>query len=381
MLRIVIIGLSLILLSIIIIYFNNEKNNNDKKSSFIEITSVLSDNNDTIFKKALDKRIFEFPDDFKPKTDFRNEWWYFTGNLETKDGRQFGYQFTIFRNSLSLKKSSKNQWESNEIYMSHFAITDIEKNTFYSFEKISRALNPLASFDSLEQKINVENSYFTFNHNPFNNQTNFEINAIGEDIELSLSLESQKPIVLQGDEGLSKKSATVGNASYYFSITKLKTSGKIKIKGQEFYLMGYSWFDREWSTSSLDSNQIGWDWFSLQLENNYEIMFYALRNKDGSFDEFSSGTIVNPEGKYQRIALEQIQLQVTDFWKSPEERKYPSGWIMKIPEQNIRLEIEPVIKNQEHKLSFRYWEGAVRFKGTFNGKNVKGKGYIELTCY
>ncbi len=381
MLRFVIIALSLILLSIIILYFNNEKNNNDKKSSFIEISSVLSANNDTVFRKALDKRIFQFPDDFKPKTDFRNEWWYFTGNLETKDGRQFGYQFTIFRNSLSMKKTYQNIWESNEIYMSHFAISDIEKNKFYSFEKISRALYPLAGFDSLDQKINVENSYFTFNYNPQTNLTNFEINAIADDIELALSLESQKPIVLQGDEGLSRKSGTIGNASYYFSITKLKTTGKIKINDQEFFITGSSWFDREWSTSSLDSNQNGWDWFSLQLDNNYEIMFYALRRNDGSFDEFSSGTIIDPEGKKQRITIDQIQLLVTDYWKSPDGRKYPSGWIMKIPEQNLNLEITPTIKNQEHRLSFRYWEGAVKIKGKLKGKDLNGIGYVELTGY
>lgn len=381
MFRIIIIALSLILLSIIIIYLNNESNYNEKKSSFIEIKSVLSDIKDTIFKKAIDKRIFKFPDDFQPKTDFRNEWWYFTGNLETKDGRQFGYQFTIFRNSLSTKKTSQFSWESNEIYMSHFAVTDVEKNKFYSFERISRSLNPLAGFDSTEKKFNVENSYFTFNHNPINNFTKFEINAMADNIKLDLKLETQKPIVLQGDEGLSKKSATIGNASYYFSITKLKTSGKIKINGQELFVSGSSWFDREWSTSSLDSHQIGWDWFSLQLDNNYEIMFYALRKNDGSFDEFSGGTIVDPMGNKQRMTFEQIQLQVIDFWNSPQGNKYPSAWIMNIPEQNLKLEISPIIKNQEHRLSFRYWEGAVSLKGDFKGRKVSGKGYVELTGY
>lgn len=381
MLRVITIILTLILFSIIILYFNNEADLNDDRNSYIEISSVLSDNKDTMFKKAIDKRNFKFPEDFYPKTDFRNEWWYFTGNLETRDGRQFGYQFTIFRNSLSKKQQSHNNWESNEIYMSHFAVTDIKNSKFYAFERLSRALKPLATFDSLKKKINVGNSYFLFNHNPIDKTTDFEIHAIDEDIELSLSLESQKPIILQGDSGLSQKSSTVGNASYYFSITRLKTKGTIKINGQEFDLGGYSWFDREWSTSSLDTNQIGWDWFSLQLDNNYEIMFYALRNKDGSIDEFSKGSIVNPEGKIEKIHFNQVQLKVKDFWLNPEGRKYPSGWFLNIPEKGINIEINPVIKNQEHRHSFRYWEGAVQLKGSFNNQNVLGKGYVELTGY
>lgn len=381
MFRIIIIILAIILAFIIILYFNNENEVKDNKSSFIEITSVLKGNNDTIFKKAIDKRVFKFPEDFYPKTDFRNEWWYFTGNLEAENGRQFGYQFTIFRNSLSKTQSQMQNWESNEIYMCHFAITDISENKFYSFEKISRALNPLATFDSAMNKINVESSYFKFNYNPSTKLTDFQIIASAEDIEMSLSLDSEKPIVLQGDEGLSQKSGTKGNASYYFSITKLKTTGKIKLKGQHLKLNGYSWFDREWSTSSLDTNQIGWDWFSLQLDNDYEIMFYALRKKDGSFDEFSSGTIVNPQGLYERIIAGQVQLSVADYWISPDGRTYPSGWIMTIPKHNIKLEIEPFIKNQEHRHSFRYWEGAVRLKGKFKEKDISGKGYVELTGY
>lgn len=381
MFRIIIILLSLILFAIIILYLKNENIGDEKKKNFIEITSVLSSNEDNSFQKAIEKRMFAFPEDFYPKTDFRNEWWYFTGNLESKDGRQFGYQFTIFRNSLINKNIDSKKWESNEIYMCHFAISDIEQDKFYSYESLSRGLKPLAFFDSMEKKINVEINYFKFDYNPSKKQTNFKIYSSAKGIELELSLESKKPIVLQGEDGLSQKSSARGNASYYFSITKLKTTGRIKIKDNEFYVTGYSWFDREWSTSSLDTNQVGWDWFSLQLNNNYELMFYALRERDGSFDEVSSGNIIHPDGSVEKLKIEQVKLTIQNYWTNPDGIKYPAAWKFEIPDKNTILFITPLMNNQEHRLSFRYWEGTVSIKGKLKGSDVSGKGYVELTGY
>lgn len=363
----------------------SQKKVNSEKG--ISISKAMTDNNNNDkgenFNKAIDKRNFIFPDDHGPHTDFKTEWWYFTGNLISEDNKEFGYQFTIFRSALSKNKTSGNsEWNSNQIYMAHFAVTDISGKEFYYDERFSREGNKLAGAQINPFKIWLED----WQINETGDKIIFDfpvinIRAKSEKVEINFTLESLKPLVLQGDSGLSQKGSQIGNASYYYSYTKLKTEGKIIIEGKEYKVNGNSWMDREWSTSALSEDQKGWDWFALQLDDNTEIMYYQMRKNDGSPDIYSKGTFINQNGASLEIKKDDIDLKVSDYWESPDGEKYPSGWDIIIPSKNINLKITPAVKNQLMNVSVKYWEGAVKVEGTKDNSKIIGRGYVELTGY
>ena len=349
----------------------------------LQLSKAMSDDVDGNFEKAIVKRKFIFPEDHGPHPGFRTEWWYFTGNLTSEDNKQFGYQFTIFRTALSKDSNEgKSEWSSNQIYMAHFAVTDISENEFYYDERFSRNGNGLAGAQTDPFKVWLED----WQINQISDNAVFElpklnIKARSDKAEIDFDVESVKPLVLQGDSGLSQKGKGEGNASYYYSYTKLKTEGKIKIDGKDFTVNGYSWMDREWSTSALSDDQKGWDWFALQLDDSTEIMYYQMRKNDGSPDIFSKGTIIDDNGSVRTVNKEDVTLEVTEYWDSPEGEKYPSGWMLKIPSENIELRLTPAVKEQLMNVSVRYWEGAVKIEGMKNGSEIKGRGYVELTGY
>ena len=202
-----------------------------------------------------------------------------------------------------------------------------------------------------------------------------------KNIEVTLTFDPAKPMVLQGDNGLSKKSSVVGNASYYYSFSRLNTQGSISINGNSVSVIGDAWMDREWSTSALDENQSGWDWFSLQLSNNEEIMYYQLRNENGHIEPTSSGSLIGSSGVVTKLSGKQVNIKVLGFWKSRSGVTYPSGWEFTIPEKETKLHITPLIEDQEINFTVRYWEGAVKIEGLLNGKDVFGSGYVELSGY
>ncbi len=359
---------------------NNEKVITKNK---IDLTIAMGEIPDEDFSKAVEPRKFVFPEDHGPHPDFRTEWWYFTGNLTTSDNKKFGYQFTVFRTALSKNKNVRNSdWNSNQIYMAHFTVTDINENKFYFEERFSRDGNQLAGAQINPFRVWLEDWQVKHidNGNSFDLPT-LDVAAKTENAEINFTLEAIKPIVLQGDNGLSQKGSQAGNASYYYSYTRLKTSGKIILDGKVYNVSGFSWMDREWSTSALSKDQKGWDWFSLQLDDNTEIMYYQMRKNDGGPDIYSKGVIVNQNGFSEPIRKEEVVLKVIDNWETSKGTTYPSGWSFQIPSKNIDIKITPAIKDQLLDVSIKYWEGSVNIEGTKNGDPVNGRGYVELTGY
>lgn len=349
----------------------------------INLSKAMGEVKDENFDEATEKRKFIFPEDHGPHPGFRTEWWYFTGNLSSKEGKDFGYQFTIFRTALSKSRNSgTSEWSSNQIYMAHFTVTDISDNEFYFDERFSRDGNELAGAETNPFKVWLEDWEMIETQN----RTAFDLPVINikaktDRAEINFILESLKPVVLQGDEGLSQKGSQPGNASYYYSYSNLKTEGKIVVEGKDFNVSGNSWMDREWSTSSLSEDQKGWDWFALQLDDTTELMYYQMRRKDGSSDIFSKGTIVNKDGSLQQFKKDEVNLIITDYWNSPSVVKYPAGWNLKIPSKNIDLKITPAVSDQLLNVSIKYWEGSVSIEGTKNDSKITGRGYVELTGY
>ena len=332
------------------------------------------------FARALRPQKFSFPSDHGPHNPYRSEWWYFTGNLKNPQGRKFGYELTFFRFALKAQMpESRSAWRSNQMYMAHLTLTDVESGTFYTDERKSREGNDLAGASNKKYQVWLYDwSAKTEGEADFP----LRLKAKSNDFAIDLLLTSKKRYVLQGDEGLSQKSREPGNASYYYSYPRLETEGSVSVAGKQFLVTGTSWMDREWSTSALSDEQSGWDWFALQLSDNTELMFYRLRRKDGQPDSNSSGSFVLADNTKITLKKDDIAIKNLDSWKSPHsEITYPSSWRVTVPGQSLDVEIVPLINDQELNVSYRYWEGAVSVTGTKNGKPIEGKGYVELAGY
>ncbi len=332
------------------------------------------------FDKVTQIKSFNFPLDHGPHNTYQTEWWYLTGNLQSKNGQQFGYQLTFFRVALSPEMTPRRSaWASHQIYMGHLALSDIKNNKHYVSERFSRAALGLSGATASPFRVWLEDWVISGNkESPFP----MALNAKTAEFNIQLQLDNVKPLVLQGQQGLSQKSAAKGNASYYYSYSRIKSQGTITTTDDTHRVSGLSWMDREWSTSALAADQAGWDWFALHLSNGYDLMYYQLRKKNGEIDPASSGVLIAPDGKTSKLSHSDIQLSVTRHWLSKKTAiRYPIDWQLEIPKKKIRLTITAKQANQEMNVSIRYWEGAVQVNGEYNGQLVDGAGYLELAGY
>ncbi|MFL5346741.1 MAG: lipocalin-like domain-containing protein [Hyalangium sp.] len=332
------------------------------------------------YARALGPREFHFPEDHGPHPEFRTEWWYWTGNLETADGRAFGYQLTLFRSALAPQDAVRaSEWGSRQVYMGHFTVSDISAGRFHAFERFSRAAVGLAGARAQPFQVWLEDWKAQGGESGV---FPIRLSAESNGVALSLSLEEGKPPVLQGDHGLSQKTAAAGNASYYYSLTRMPSRGTVTVDGHTHEVTGSSWMDREWSTSSLGEGEVGWDWFALQLSDGSEFMHYNLRRRDGSSDPLSAGSDIPPQGEKVRLSRDEVRIEVLDTWKSPHSgATYPARWRISVPSRQLVLDITPAQADQELPVSVHYWEGAVRIQGTRAGQPLTGRGYVELTGY
>ncbi len=344
-----------------------------------DVAQVLGGAADTGYARATAPRPFRFPADHGPHPEFRNEWWYFTGNLFAADGRRFGYELTLFRIALSPHAAVRDSaWATNQAYMAHFALTDVRGKRFHFFERFARAAAGLAGARAAPFAVWLED--WRVDAEPQAPAT-WRLRTGANGIALDLRLTSAKPVVLQGERGLSRKSAEPGNASYYYSLPRLTTEGSVTTNGEVTRVRGTSWLDREWSTSALGPEQVGWDWFALQLDDGSELMYYQLRRADGSRDPFSAGSFIDAAGTAQRLAAQDVDIAVLNHWRSPRNGSYPARWRLTVPSAQLSLELTPVLADQELAVSVRYWEGAVDVRGTRGGRAASGVGYVELTGY
>ena len=327
------------------------------------------------FERALEPRAFEFPRDHGAHPGFATEWWYFTGNLYGPDGRRFGYQFTLFRVGLEPGQPvADSDWRTNQVYMGHLAVSDIANRRHYSTERLARAAAGLAG--GKVPPLHVWLGPWSISGSQ-EGIFPLKLAAATTDFGITLTLQSgNRPMVLQGDRGLSLKGAAPGNASYYYSYTRLPTRGEIHFGGERFEVTGNSWFDREWSSSALAADQAGWDWFALQFDDGRDLMFYRMRDRQGLAQSFSAGVLVDKGGGVIPLSLDQVDLNPTRHWQSGQGASYPVAWRLQAPDLNLDLQVEAAFDNQEMPLTVRYWEGAVDVSGSHTGV-----GYLELSGY
>lgn len=347
----------------------------------LQIARILSDPApDARYARADTARDFAFPADHGPHADFRHEWWYFTGNLTDASGRPFGFQLTFFRYAIApADTASASAWRTRQVLLAHFAVTDIRGQHFHSRARSARAALGLAGLTADPAAVWIRDWRCEL-LDPERGQ--WRLRAADDGIELDLTVSALKPEVLQGERGLSQKSAAPGNASYYYSVTRLGADGRLAIGADTHRVSGSAWLDREWSTSALGADQAGWDWFALQLSDGSELMYYELRRRGGGIDAHSRGVYVSADGRSERIGHEQLRIDVARHWISPQTGiRYPAGWRLTLAATGLALEIRPRLAAQEWPGPLRYWEGAVNVRGERAGRPLEGVGYVELTGY
>ena len=365
---------------LILLFFSACQTQEEDLRASLGVAEAMSSDT-TGYLRADTIRPFDFPTDYGPHPGFKTEWWYYTGNLETQGGEHFGYQFTIFRFALTppdtILSARDSGWATNQLFMAHFALSDVDGEQFYAFERFSRGAAGLAGAQADPYRIWLEDWSVASEDTSFP----MHIQAAQEEGAIDLTLNTSLPAVLQGERGLDQKGPEPGNASYYYSFPHLITEGTITVEGKTFAVQGLSWKDHEWSTSALGTEQIGWDWFSLQLSNGQSLMYYQLRRRDGMPSPFTSGVLVQPDGATRPLDADDVQLDVLDTWTSPRGGTYPARWQVRVQSADLNLTITPYLPDQELDVSVRYWEGAVRIEGTVAGTTVTGSGYVELTGY
>lgn len=322
-----------------------------------------------------------FPLDHGAHPEFRTEWWYFTGNLQDRDGGQFGYQLTFFRQGLRLTAADpENPWSVRDLYLAHFTVTDVRGKRFHFAERVSREGPGLAGAARESMKIHL------LDWSAAMEGEMILIKARHGATELSLRLLPRKAPVLHGTGGISRKGPGRGQTSYYASLTDLDTSGSLSLDGRSIEVRGTSWFDHEFGSNQLTAEQSGWDWFGLHLDDGRDLMVYLIRRADGSIEPSSSGTLVEKDGSTRHLKLNEIAIQILGRWKSPRSSaSYPSGWRIRVDSARIDVTIVPLLKDQELVTSastgITYWEGAVQGDGQSAGRRVTTRGYVELTGY
>jgi predicted secreted hydrolase len=351
---------------------------------------------------------FEFPRDHASHPDFKIEWWYYTGNVSAADGRRFGYQVTFFRVGIDHTPQNPSKWAVRDLYMTHLAISDPKGQRYRYAQKLTRGGPGLAGAR--------DDTYYTWNENwsagigrqqsAISNQqsaigSQHVIKAMDKNAGVDLVLDEGKPPAINGINGINQKGARDGNASHYYSLTRMPTKGAISIDGERFEVSGLTWMDHEFSTSFLEPEQRGWDWFSIQLSDNRELMLYRMRRADdrgprdadsasrgggGSHDPRSSGTLVDANGNTTHLSNEDFTLTPgRSTFRSKNGAVYPTDWKISVPGHNINLTVTTPLQNQELSLvestGIAYWEGMIDVSGSAGNRAVTGSGYLEMTGY
>lgn len=327
------------------------------------------------FRKISPDYTPQFPNDFYYKEGYRVQWWYFTGHLFDREGREFGYELTFFAVGVQTR-AYKSKFGVDNIYISHFALTDVAGKRYYSSEKSDSGAYGFAGAEVKDLRVWVDDNKME------GTTERIHIAALDRDRSFELELTPAKRVVLNGQKGFSRKSEdSPAIASWYFSYTDLATSGSLKIGDKTFSVHGKSWFDREISSGRMGKSEEGWDWFAIQLDDGREVMIYIMRKADGTADKYSSGTFVYRDGKYRHLNIDDFSITSSRHYKSARTgAQYPSQWEIRIPGEGLTLKVTPLLEDQEFIATTStgnyYWEGTCRVEGS-----AAGRAYVELTGY
>jgi len=333
------------------------------------------------FRLALPGYHYEFPRDHFSHPDFQTEWWYYTGNVRAAGGHRFGFELTFFRQALDRNPSKTSVWDVRDLYLAHLALSDLDARGFYYAERLNRSGPGIAGVRQNDGRIWNGNWRIDWKGNE---QT---LQAIDNRFTIELDLRAEKPPIIHGENGVSQKADGPGRASHYISLTRLAAKGQITLGGKPFEVSGLAWMDHEFFTHQLEAGQAGWDWLSVQLEDDTELMLFRIRRKDGSIDPYSSGTFIDAQGRSMHLRDSDFVLRpLNDRWKSKATNAdYPIHWRITIPKLRMDFEIQTSLPSQEltggSRLAPNYWEGSVQINGRKGEAPLAGVGYLEMTGY
>jgi predicted secreted hydrolase len=322
---------------------------------------------------------YSFPRDYFNHPDYQTEWWYYTGNVQSADGHRFGFELTFFRQGVARDAAHHGAWDIQDLYLAHLALSDLTGGHFYHLERTNRAGPGIAGVDEDAQRIWNGNWQIQWK------DSGQALQAISEHFDLRFTMHSEKPPVINGENGVSQKAAGPGHASHYISLTRLDTRGSIRLDSKTFSVSGLAWMDHEFFTHELTPDQAGWDWMSVQLDDKSELMLFHIRRKDGSIDPYSAGTYVDAQGNPTHLREADFVLQPEgNTWKSPVSgATYPLRWKILVPKLGIELSATTPLASQElagdSAAAPTYWEGAVVLSGKRAGASMAGSGYLEMT--
>ena len=322
------------------------------------------------FASVIPGKTLAFPADHGPHPDYRIEWWYVTTNLMDAAGIAYGAQWTLFRQAMQ-PGAQQEGWANQQIWMGHAAVTRADTHRYS--ETFARGGVGQAGVEPKPFRAWID-SWQMRGLDPIRDDSiaPLELTASGTDFSYTLRLDADRALVLQGDGGYSKKSER-GQASYYYSQPYFKVAGSITIDDKPAQVTGRAWMDREWSSQPLTSDQTGWDWLSLHLNEGEKLMLFRLRQADGN--DYRSGNWILPAGKTEQLASADIEMTPTAFTEI-EGRKIPVAWRIAIPRLALSIECSPLNARSWMATSFRYWEGPISFRGSHGGV-----GYLEMTGY
>ncbi len=332
------------------------------------------------FRLALPGYRFAFPRDHYAHEDFRTEWWYYTGHLAAAGGEEFGYQVTFFRSGLAGARGNPSRWAARNLYLAHFALSDLGSRRFRYFERVSR--QALGQAGARTDAFRVWNGDWEVSGDGAMQR----LRAQDGDAGVDLTLTALKPPVVHGRDGVSQKGEGRGHASHYYSLTRLRTEGRLTVRGRTVRVTGSSWMDHEFASTQLAADQVGWDWFSLQLGDGTELMLYLIRLQGGAPDRHSAGTWVAADGAATPLGRADFTVEVLERWRSPRSKgEYPVRWRVKVPALGMDVVVTPAFPDQEldtaKSTQVIYWEGAATVEGTRAGRPVTGRAYVEMTGY
>ncbi len=349
--------------------------------AFIAVAALLLQPLAPQYRSALPGYRYEFPRDYFNHPDYQTEWWYYTGNLRSSDGHRFGFELAFFRQAVSRDSAKTAAWDLRDAYLAHLALSDLDGGKFYHSERTNRSGPGIAAVNESLGRIWNGNWQIQWRGK------DQELRAIDERFQLHLTMHPEKLPITHGENGVSQKAEGPGRASHYISFTRLATSGAVELGKKEFEVSGTSWMDHEFFTHQLEPEQTGWDWLSLQLADNTELMLFRIRRRDGSIDPYSAGTYVDEKGKTLHLRSADFALQPAgEIWTSPiTGARYPIHWSVTIPRLRIELEAKTPLESQEltGKTGFapNYWEGAIALTGRRGAQSLSGVGYLEMTGY
>jgi predicted secreted hydrolase len=339
------------------------------------LVAALAGASESEYRQALPGYRYAFPRDYFEHPAYRTEWWYYTGNLRTAAGRRYGFEMVFFRQAQRRGQAeNRSAWRIDDLYLAHLALSDIGRGRFRFEKRLNRA-GPGIAGASLDSK-RIWNGNWSAEWEG-ERQT---LQAIGGDFRFRLELAPLKPVVIHGIDGVSQKASGAGKASHYISFTRLGVRGVLSVEEESHEVTGSAWMDHEWFTHQLEPDQVGWDWFSIQLDNQTELMLFQLRRNDGSIEPFSSGTFVDSAGRARHLKLAEFELRPLEYWTSPKSKaRYPIKWRIRVPSLKVDLECAAALRDQELPAEGGgpgYWEGTVTYTGSHSGV-----GYLEMTGY